>query len=102
MRLVFETLTLETETGDLFRDGIRNTTLSRKPALMLGAFMRAHEGFLTREAAYDALYWNVGESKEPTFEVITVWASRLRTVLQPLGYTLASNSGRGYRLQRSD
>lgn len=98
--LIFESMSLEPDSGTLFLDGIQREILSRRPAMLLAAFMRTKGNFLSREASYEALYWNMAEADKPFSGAEIVQVCKLRPSVEELGYELKNHRGLGWRLQR--
>jgi DNA-binding response OmpR family regulator len=96
---VFKGLTLDRQTGLLTHAGQEVRGLTGMEAKMLAALMLAPSGFLDRLAAFDALYWDRGETGEPEPKIIDVWICRLRKAIKPLGFRIATIWGRGYQLE---
>jgi DNA-binding response OmpR family regulator len=65
---------------------------------LLAALILANGRPLSRIAAFDALYWDRGETGEPAMKGMDKWMFLLRAQLAPLRYSILSDGGLGWRL----
>jgi DNA-binding winged helix-turn-helix (wHTH) protein len=74
--------------------------LSPTEVELLAAIIERKGRALTRDAAYDALYWRKVEEQKPEIKTIDVWIFKLRAKLEKLGYNIP-HTGIGWIVERN-
>lgn len=97
--LTFGTLTLDPHLGTFNVGSGPSVRLMVMEAKLLAALILAPRGLLTHAAAFDALYRDRGDQKEPLIGGLCAWLSYLRKKLKANGFGIVNIRGRGWQLQ---
>jgi DNA-binding response OmpR family regulator len=97
--LTFGTLTLDPHLGTFSVGSGPSVPLMVMETKLLAALILAPRGLLTHAAAFDALYRDRGDKKEPLVGGLCARLSYLRKKLKANGFGIVNSRGRGWQLQ---